>query len=67
MLTALRKIYDFAGNCDEFTQEAFYTGGRALSGGAYYDNGSNYPDSLRGFTSPTNSLYGSRPTLYLIP
>ena len=60
-------IYDFAGNCDEFTQEAFYTGGRALSGGAYYDNGSNYPKSLRSFTSPTNSLYGSRPTLYLIP
>ena len=60
-------IYDFAGNCHEFTQEAFYTGGRALSGGAYYDNGSNYPKSLRSFTSPTNSLYGSRPTLYLIP
>ena len=62
-------IYDFAGNCGEFTQEACGTSGRALSGGDYVSSGSRYPASFRyscGTTS-TDSFYGSRPTLYLIP
>ena len=74
-------IYDFAGNCVEFTQEAYGTGGRAGRGGVYSVNGSGgpastrrlvsvgLPASFRGSNSPTvtDSGAGSRPTLYLIP
>ena len=62
-------IYDFAGNCREFTQEANGTYGRAYRGGGYDANGSNSPASARGNNYPTypDSCYGSRPTLYLIP
>ena len=62
-------IYDFAGNCWEFTQEAGDTGSRAYRGGNYNGDGSGSPASVRGNTGPTNtfSSYGSRPTLYLIP
>ena len=62
-------IYDFAGNCGELTQEADSTFGRALRGGYYNYYGSGDPASYRGNDYPTytNSSYGSRPTLYLIP
>ena len=60
-------IYDFAGNCWEFTQEAYGTVGRACRGGHYYNNGSSIPASSRSSGYPTGSSYGSRPTLYLIP
>ena len=62
-------IYDFAGNCWEFTQEAYGTESRARRGGGYINGGSDYPASSRGFNSPpnTSSPVGSRPTLYLIP
>ena len=62
-------IYDFAGNCFEYTQEANNTDRRALRGGSYGYNGSNSPASSYGVSSPnsTYSYYGSRPTLYLIP
>ena len=62
-------IYDFAGNCAEFTQEARNTFFRAFRGGGYDDDGSNVPASFRYYTTPTgaNSGIGSRPTLYLIP
>ena len=62
-------IYDFAGNCYEFTQEAYRTSYRALRGGSYNDDGSNRPASGRSLNGPTStySSYGSRPTLYLIP
>ncbi len=62
-------IYDFAGNCYEFTQEANYTGVRAGRGGYFYDSGSYFPASGRNDTGPasTNGFGGSRPTLYLIP
>ena len=61
-------IYDFAGNCYEFTQEATYTFSRALRGGNYSDNGSGSPASDRNGSDPTStSSNGSRPTLYLIP
>ena len=58
-------IYDFAGNCDEFTQEADSTDSRAHRGGDYEVGG--FPASIRGSYSPVNSGLGSRPTLYLIP
>ena len=62
-------IYDFAGNCDEFTQEASGTHNRAYRGGGSSNDGSNIPASYRFGCSPssTSSGYGSRPTLYLIP
>ena len=64
-------IYDFAGNCWEYTQEAEYAHNRALRGGSYSDNGSYNPASNRfsgyGYPTDTGSSVGSRPTLYLIP
>ena len=61
-------IYDFAGNCWEFTQEANGTYVRAYRGGDYSDHGSSVPASNRGNGNPTNTGgRGSRPTLYLIP
>ncbi len=62
-------IYDFAGNCEEFTQEASDTIGRAYRGGDCNYRGSNCPASNRSYSVPTftNGYYGSRPTLYLIP
>ena len=62
-------IYDFAGNCWEWTQEAYRTYSRALSGGNY-DNSGSYrpaPDRYYGGPAGTGSHGGSRPTLYLIP
>ena len=62
-------IYDFAGNCWEFTQEAGGTLIRACRGGSYDFDGSSNPASSRSYNDPTyaDSYYGSRPTLYLIP
>ena len=62
-------IYDFAGNCLEWTQEANNTDDRAYRGGNANYNGSYGPASLRVNVIPTltGSNYGSRPTLYLIP
>ena len=62
-------IYDFAGNCYEFTQEATYTFSRALRGGGYRYDGSGRPASIRDGSNASiaDSGIGSRPTLYLIP
>ena len=62
-------IYDFAGNCYEFTQEADSTDNRATRGGYYNSKGSYLPASVRSDCVPTYTLsnVGSRPTLYLIP
>ncbi len=62
-------IYDFAGNCWEFTQEANFTNRRAYRGGQYYYSGSGIPASDRNNDETTYSTRwcGSRPTLYLIP
>ncbi len=62
-------IYDFAGNCWEFTQEALDTYIRADRGGGYGDRGSATPASCRTNSNHTgtSSSNGSRPTLYLIP
>ena len=58
-------IYDFAGNCWEYTQEAESTFLRVYRGGGYSNNGSSNPASNR--ASPPDTSTGSRPTLYLIP
>ena len=62
-------IYDFAGNCWEFTQEALNTRLRAYRGGFCSNGGSDGPASVRSSSIPTStgSSDGSRPTLYLIP
>ena len=65
-------IYDFAGNCYEFTQEANSASFRAYRGGGYNYYGipgSSAPASYRNYDFPTltDSDDGSRPTLYLIP
>ena len=62
-------IYDFAGNCCEFTQEASDTYLRASRGGLYDGSGSGSPASGRRYDSPISAyrFSGSRPTLYLIP
>ncbi len=62
-------IYDFAGNCYEFTQEAVNTNLGAVRGGAYVNDGSGAPASYRSSARHTEtfSTCGSRPTLYLIP
>ena len=62
-------IYDFAGNCFEFTQEASSTTYRPSRGRYYSNSGSDFPASsrLNSYPTSTGSNGGSRPTLYLIP
>ena len=62
-------IYDLAGNCREWTQEAYSTFHRALRGGYYYFYGSGLPASDRNYNSSpdTSSSYNiaSRASLYI--
>ena len=61
-------IYDFAGNCYEWTQEANSTDGRAIWGGFYGDAGSHTSASDRYDLSPdSSSSYrtASRASLYI--
>ena len=60
-------IFDLAGNCWEWTQEAYSTGNRSLRGGGYSGSGSDCPASDRGNNGPyrSNSEYSSRATLYM--
>ena len=62
-------IYDFAGNCEEFTQEAHSIHCRVYRGGGYNDNGSYSLASYRLNSNPISAYSNScsRPTLYLIP
>ena len=62
-------IYDFAGNCSEYTQEATSKDKRTTRGGFYTNIGSYYSASYSDTLSPIYSQFnnGSRPTLYLIP
>ena len=63
-------IYDLAGNCWEWTQEAVSTDGRAVRGGGYDDIGSGVPASNRSYDgSPDDSSnsngIASRASLYI--
>ena len=61
-------IYDLAGNCWEWTQEANSTDYRANRGGYYDNNGSGNPASDRNFYYPGYSNYSdfaSRASLYI--
>ena len=53
--TRANNIYDFAGNCEEWTQEANLTRSRASRGGSYA--GSGIPASHRGNSLPTDASY----------
>ena len=53
-------IYDLAGNCWEWTQEAGSTDGRAYRGGYYNGYGSNYPASACSFNNPDLNNYDNR-------
>ena len=62
-------IYDFAGNCYEWTQEAYYTHGRAIRGGEYGITGSNFPAPERSAVVSSNASYrnvSSRATLFIM-
>ena len=61
-------IYDLAGNCREWTQEADSTYDRASRGGNYYDFGSGGPACDRVGHGPDDSSDGgiaSRASLYI--
>ena len=60
-------IYDIAGNCWEWTQEAYSTGYRAGRGGSYSLLGDNNAVAYRIYDSPTSTdcSVSSRPTLYI--
>ena len=62
-------IYDFAGNCLEFTQEVTDISYRISRGGKYDESGSDLPASCRYGITPAYPLYtqGARPALYMIP
>ena len=65
--TMAKKIYDIAGNCYEWSQEAYDTYPRAFRGGYYSTYGSNYPASYRSSAYPAYSVdnLSSRPSLYI--
>ena len=65
-------IYDFAGNCYEWTQEALNTINRGIRGGKYDDDGADFPAGSRGGSlgnpGPDKSVYrsySSRATLFI--
>ena len=60
-------IYDLAGNCTEWTQEAGVTGYRACRGGSYGNGGGDRPVADRYDDLPTGirGNISSRPVLYL--
>ena len=60
-------IYDLAGNCWEWTQEALGTDGRVFRGGGYNRSGSGNPASDRGYNFPNSgySIDSSRAALYV--
>ena len=63
-------IYDFAGNCREWTQEAYITNNRANRGGGYGVFGSSFPATDRDFNYypdySGSSSFSSRATLFIM-
>ena len=63
-----KNIYDVAGNCYEWTTEAYNTSSRVVRGGSYNLTGSSYPASFRRSNTPTDSdlsYFSFRPLLYV--
>ena len=61
-------IFDLAGNCWEWTQEANSIDTRILRGGSHYGSGTDGPASDRGYNYPyySYSNLSSRATLYML-
>ena len=61
------EIYDMAGNCYDWTQEAYSSSYRITRGGKYNNSGSSYPASDRDVDLPSfsSSNLTSRATLYI--
>ena len=61
------KIYDFAGNVDEWTQEQNDSSYRVIRGGNFGDNGNDFPVAHRGYFNPDNGYddTGFRVTLFI--
>ena len=67
---AVKKVFDLAGNQYEWTSEANDTDYRAIRGGCWDNNGSNFPASgCSGYSYPNydNDGSSSRSTLYIKP
>ncbi len=62
------EIFDLAGNCFDWTQEAYSTGSRVGRGGVYISSGSSGPAAVRGGINPGNGdgNYSSRAVLYIL-
>ena len=61
-------IYDLAGNCYEWTQEAYSTSPRVTRGGNFVNSGSDRPASYRSLSTPddvSGSSVSARLTLYI--
>ena len=65
--TRANNVYDLAGNCYEWTQEAYGTNGRVGRGGNYNNNGSYFPVADRYYDFPTGSRSSLRFTSYFNP
>ena len=48
-----RNIYDVAGNCQEWTTEAYSSENRVLRGGSFYNSGASCPASYHSYFTPT--------------
>ena len=64
---SVNNIYDMAGNVLDWTIEAYYTNGRVVRGGGYYETASDVPASDRSYSDPSygTSDDGCRSTLYV--
>lgn len=70
--TKTNNIYDLAGNLTEFTMETHYGDDRNYRGGEYSTSGTYGPPAARQFHGSSgfrsgNSVFGSRPILYVKP
>ena len=62
-----KNIYDVAGNCDEWTTEAYKTNSRVWRGGSFANNGGGCPASSNGSNNPDlcGEYTSFRPLLYV--
>ena len=64
----INNIFDLAGNCSEWTQEAYSTNFRCCRGGGINSFATSSSASIRGYSDPTLSSYNAvstRPIIYM--